>query len=307
MSGARESEWVEIEVAVRDPEAADVAGVLSTTVTGADAGVELRPPGIVFWVPRRFGERALREVRAALSSLATGGIPVDANRVRLRLAAPEAEWRDAWKRHFRATRVSPHIVIVPSWDTYTPVPGDVVLAIDPGRAFGTGAHASTRLCLVELDALAAAYAGAEPTAIHRFLDVGTGSGILSVAAAKLWPASGGLAIDTDPVAVEVATENVQRNQVAARVTCATMPIEVIDERFDLVIANIQADVLLSLRDAVLRSVASAGTLILSGLLSDGVEEVAREYTLAPGLKRVRVRRLADDPEWSAVVFQRGGA
>jgi precorrin-6B methylase 2 len=136
----------------------------------------------------------------------------------------------------------------------------------------------------------------ESPKVTRFLDIGTGSGILAIAAAKLWPASRGLAIDIDPVAVEVATENAQRNGVAGRVSCAPTPLGAVQERFDLVMANIQMDVLRSLRDAVVQRIAPGGILILSGLLDEEARDVARWYALLPGIQTLRLRQCADDPE-----------
>jgi hypothetical protein len=101
MSDERQTEWVEIAIPVPHVDAAEVAGFLATTVAAARAGVELREESIIFWVPLNEGDGALRETRAAVSALVAGGIAVDPARVELQPAAPEAEWRDAWKRYFR--------------------------------------------------------------------------------------------------------------------------------------------------------------------------------------------------------------
>ncbi len=299
----RRDDWLEVEVGVDSDYAAEVAGALATSVDRARAGVELRPGSIVFWVRSTEGDDAAREVRAALTALARGGMAVDPARVRLRPAQPESEWRDGWKRHFRVTRVSSRVVVVPSWEAYVARPDDVVLDMDPGRAFGTGAHASTRLCLVELDAMSlGGHAGRR--AVRRFLDVGTGSGILAVAAAKLWPAASGVAIDIDPEAVAAAMENRDRNGVADRLVCAAAPVTAIAGTFDLVTANIQADVLESLREAIIERAAPGGTVILSGLLSGEAEAVGTAYAALPGCRLAGLRRLADDPEWSCAVIER---
>lgn len=296
-------DWLEVEVDVGPGDAAEVAGALTTSVDHARAGVELRPGGIVFWVRAAEGEAAVRDTRAALAALARGGMAAGPARVRLRPAQPESEWRDAWKRHFGVTRVSSRIVVVPSWEAYVARPDDVVLDLDPGRAFGTGAHASTRLCLAELDAMSlGGRAGARE--VRRFLDVGTGSGILAIAAAKLWPAASGVAIDVDPEAVAAASENRDRNGVGDRLVCAAAPVAAIVGRFDLVTANIQADVLEPLREAIISRTAPGGTVILSGLLSGEAEGVGAVYAALPGCRLVGLRRLADDPEWSCVVIER---
>jgi len=314
MSGGTETEWVEIEVPVESDDAPEVAGYVATTVHGARAGVELRGASIVFWVPRREGESALREARAAVSTLAAGGVDVDPGRVQMNLATPESEWRDGWKKYFRVTRVSPRLVIVPSWEHYAATAGDVILEVDPGRAFGTGAHASTRLCLIEIDALSSPDPATVPGkrwTVARFLDVGTGSGILAVAAAKLWPESTGVVVDIDPVAVEVAMENAERNRVGARVGSASVDLGAIEEQFDLVMANIEADVLRLLRETIVQRVAPGGILILSGLLEEEVEDVARGYAALSGFEIVRIRRAEslskDDLEWCAATLRRVAA
>jgi ribosomal protein L11 methyltransferase len=309
MSGESGSDWVEIVVPVGGAEAAgvaDIAGVLTTMVEGARSGVEVRPAGIVFWTTRADAGRVLRETRAAITMLAAHGARVDPHAVRQEAASPESEWRDAWKRHFGVTRVSRRLVIVPSWERFSPGPGDVVLEIDPGRAFGTGAHASTRLCLTELDQLAAGGSSLPGSGrpVRRFLDLGTGSGILAVAAAKLWPESSGVATDVDPMAVEVAAETAQRNDVVEQITCTERPIDAIEERFDLVTANIVAEVLRPLRATIADRVAGGGVVILSGLLAEEAPEVAEAYAALPHLEIVRVRTAAGDgTEWSSVLLR----
>ena len=126
-------------------------------------------------------------------------------------ALQEEDWANAWKQHYAVLRVGERIVIVPSWLEHTPAPEDVVLHLDPGMAFGTGLHPTTRLCLRLLERYT------RPG--QRALDLGTGSGILAIAAARLG-ADAVLALDNDPVAVAVAAENVARNGVSERVTVA---------------------------------------------------------------------------------------
>src|SRR5690606_26457499 len=121
------------------------------------------------------------------------------------------DWANAWKEHYRVLRVGERIVVVPSWLEYEAAPGDVVLQLDPGMAFGTGLHPTTQLCLRLLERYA------RPGL--RTLDIGTGSGILAIAAAKLG-AGPILALDNDPVAVGVAAENTARNGVADLVSAA---------------------------------------------------------------------------------------
>jgi ribosomal protein L11 methyltransferase len=207
----------------------------------------------------------------------------------MRPAAPEAEWRDAWKRHFRTVRLTRQIVVVPSWDSHEPTKGDRVIHLDPGQAFGTGAHVSTRLVLEIMQELADG--GARP---GRVLDLGTGSGILALAAAALWPEAEVHAVDNDPVAVEVARENAALNGAQMALGLEWPP-----GTFDLVIANIQADVLVELAGAL--APRAAGHLILSGLLSEQVHRVAAAY-VASGLTLVRTAPGREDPAWGAALL-----
>jgi ribosomal protein L11 methyltransferase len=221
---------------------------------------------------------------------------VDPARVRSAEAVPEAEWRDAWKRYFRITRVTRQFVIVPSWERFEAGPDDVAIALDPGMAFGTGTHASTRLVLEELQALADA--GGVPA---RVLDVGCGSGILAIAAALRWPGATCEAIDVDPLAVAATAENAAGNGVAARIAASATPVEDVREQFPIVLANIQAHVLRQLMAALIARVAPGGTLILSGLLTPQAAPLADEL-VAAGMRLVHVRASEADREWSVAVL-----
>jgi ribosomal protein L11 methyltransferase len=233
-----------------------------------------------------------------VAAFAEAGLGVDPSTVRAQPALPEAEWRDAWKRYFHVTRISPRIVVVPSWETYEPTATDVVIALDPGMAFGTGTHASTRLVLEELDRLAA-----ERPAPARVLDVGAGSGILAIAAVKLWPAATVVAVDNDPIAVAACAENAGVNAVGDRIASAATPVGDVDGQFDLVLANIQAHVLRELLPGIAPRVAPGGTLVMSGLLSPQAEAVAEDYA-AVGFKVEAIRPSAADPAWSSAVLRR---
>jgi ribosomal protein L11 methyltransferase len=285
------TEWIEL-VLPAGALAEEVAALLADDPVAA-AGVELRGEDIVLWAPAAEADAALGALRAAAERLAASGLPVDPAGVTARPAVPEDEWRDAWKKHFRVDHVTPRLVIVPSWEPYTPAAGEVTLDLDPGRAFGTGSHASTRLCLRELDKI--------ERRVARFLDVGSGSGILSIAAAKLHPAATGVALDVDPIAVDAARENLERNGVSARVSVGDQPLEALDGVFDLVLANIQADVLEALAPSLAARVGGGGLAVLSGLLTPQTSGIAAIYARA-GMEVVATRVSVDDPEWSALVL-----
>lgn len=292
------SDWVEIIVPATAVDVDEVAALLADACEPAREGTEIRGDEVVIWAPLAASEAALAEVRAAVAAFAEAGLGVDPSTVRAQPGLPEAEWRDAWKKYFHVTRVTPRIVVVPSWERHEAAPGEVVIDLDPGMAFGTGTHASTRLVLAELDRLAGE--GASP---DRVLDVGAGSGILAIAAAKLWPAASIQAIDNDPIAVAACGENVAHNGVTARVASAGTPVEEVVGAFPLVLANIQAHVLRALADALTARVAAGGTLVLSGLLTPQAPAVADEY-VARGLTLVALHESPDDAAWSSAVLNR---
>src|SRR3569833_413452 len=218
---ARPPTW--IELAVDDP--SELADLMATVLQElADGGIEIRDAGtllkaapgrsvVVARVVPAFRDQALEALaettaRAKAAGLATDGVAVGER------ASHEDEWRDVWKQFFRATRVGRSFIVRPSWDPGAITTADRVIDLDPGRAFGTGGHATTRLVIRLSEELGRDDLPPDTApAVRRFLDLGCGSGILSSAAALLWPAATGLAVDVDPEATACAQENLQRNQI----------------------------------------------------------------------------------------------
>jgi ribosomal protein L11 methyltransferase len=196
-------------------------------------------------------------------------------------------WRDGWRAYWKPMRVGERLVVVPSWEKYEPEPRDIVLALDPGQAFGTGTHETTQLLLAELERRV--QPGVE------LLDVGTGSGILSIAALKLGAARA-TALDTDPLAVDAARENASRNGVATQLSAADTAVEMLTGRFPLVIANIEARVLVPLAAAIAARVAPGGLLLLSGLLATDVDATRAAYPEFSELAR------PERGDWRALVL-----
>jgi ribosomal protein L11 methyltransferase len=289
-------DWVEIVVPVGAVDVDDIAALIASEVQAAAAGTEQRGDEVVFWVAADAVAPALAETRDAVARWAAGGAAVDPARVRTAAAMPEAQWRDAWKRYFKVSHLTRQFVVVPSWETYAPKDGEVVIDLDPGMAFGTGTHASTRLVLEHLQELADA--GAAPS---RILDVGCGSGILAIAAVKRWPAATCVAVDNDPIAVQATGDNAAVNRVADRIAASTQSLEQITERFPLVLANIQAHVLRELRAQLVAHTAPGGSLILSGLLTPQAAPLADEF-VAAGMRLVTIKTSHDDAQWSSVVL-----
>ena len=236
-------------------------------------------------------EFLLASAEAALATARAAGLPVDPVAICER-QADESEWRDVWKQFFRATRVGRRFTVRPSWDPGPAPAGEFVIDLDPGRAFGTGAHPSTRLAI----ALAENVREERPR-IARFLDLGCGSGILSIAASRLWPAAAGLAIDNDPEATECSQENIERNHVD-NVAIVTGTLEKAETTFDLILANIQADVLCDLVPAMAAKLAPGGRVILSGILSDQSDDVLVAYASAGFAMASR----HDEGEWTGLLL-----
>ncbi|MBI4199050.1 MAG: 50S ribosomal protein L11 methyltransferase [Chloroflexi bacterium] len=206
----------------------------------------------------------------------------------------EEDWEVAWKAHFSAIRIGARLVVSPSWQEYAPAPGEVVVTLDPGMAFGTGHHPTTRMCLEELERRV------EPGA--QVLDLGTGSGILAIAAAKLRAAQV-LALDLDLTAVRVARANVAVNGVGGRVKVAPGSLphpRIPPSSFDLIVANITTQVLVEKAPALAQASKPSGILIASGVLRASREEMKRALQQV-GL---RVEGLRHEGDWMALAARR---
>ncbi|GAB4364973.1 MAG: 50S ribosomal protein L11 methyltransferase [Deltaproteobacteria bacterium] len=206
-------------------------------------------------------------------------------------------WAEKWKEHFKPQRIGKRITVKPSWEPYRAGPDEVVLTIDPGQAFGTGTHESTRMCLRLIERL---FSSGDPPA--RVLDFGTGTGILGIAAARLGAART-LGTDIDPKAVETANENARINGVADRFEAGNTPLLDIRERFDLIAANILAEILVDLKREIGALCDPGGRLILSGILSEKRAWVAGEYA-AQGF---RLEDRLEEGPWTALLLRREAA
>lgn len=297
------TDWLEIAIRTESPELEDIAALVSTTVPAAHSGTELREGEIVFWVLVEHAEQVLAETKRAIAELASQGIDVAPDNVVAQPALPEEEWRDAWKRYFHIIRLTRQIVVVPSWEdieTWSErTPDDALIHLDPGQAFGTGAHASTRLVLTGMQLLRDG--GFQP---RSFVDVGTGSGILAIAAVRLWPTLRGVAVDTDPIAVSTAAENAAKNGVGKQIDCTMTLVGALGRSFDLVLANIRAPILTELSAEIAARVAPNGRLLLSGLLSTEAAAVAQVYVDRHGFRVDAIRPSEYDAEWSGAELHR---
>ena len=202
----------------------------------------------------------------------------------------EEDWADSWKAFFYPERVSRHIVVKPTWRNYSPEPGDTVLEIDPGMAFGTGTHPTTALCITMIEKYL------QPG--DTFLDVGTGSGILMAAASKLG-AKRGLGIDNDPLAVQIARKNLLLNGADPekfKVQTGDL-VSVVAKPYDLVVANILSEVIVLLLDGLPDKMTRGGIVVTSGIIEKNQDAVT-EKMAAKGLEILEIHRKEG---WVAIV------
>ncbi|MGA1795600.1 MAG: 50S ribosomal protein L11 methyltransferase [bacterium] len=204
-------------------------------------------------------------------------------------AVDEEDWAESWKAYFRPQRISGRIVVTPTWRAYDPAPHDIVVTIDPGMAFGTGTHPSTRLCVILIERYLQKG--------DSVLDVGAGSGILLIAAAKLG-AGKGLGIDSDQVAVDVAGENLSLNRTCYecfRVQRGDLLDEVHDA-FDMVVANITSEVIDALIPRLHTVLRHGGIFICSGIVEENQGRIT-DRLLGAGFE---VMETASQEGWTAM-------
>ncbi len=202
-------------------------------------------------------------------------------------------WRDAWREHWKATRLGSRIVVVPTWVEYEPEPNDIVMRLDPGRAFGTGQHASTALASAAVEKHVAS--GVR----DPIIDLGCGSGILSFVALVLGTERA-IACDIDPDAVASTRENAVLLGLADRLDARVGGVDAVPETSRLVVANIEAAVLVPLASQVAARVAPGGRLVLSGIL-EAQEDAVRAAYEAVGLRFVGA---AVRDGWTCPEFER---
>ncbi len=201
----------------------------------------------------------------------------------------EADWANAWKAYYKPTKVGQRVVVRPTWEDYAMQEGDLIIELDPGMAFGTGTHETTSMCIRELEK----YVNKD----SKVFDIGCGSGILAIAAAKLG-AKEVVAVDLDEVAVKVAKENVLENKVEKSVSVMHGNLtDVIKDKADVIVANIIADIIKILAKDVQNFMKEDAIFISSGIILDKVEEV-KESLIENGFEIVEVQKLG---EWSAIV------
>ena len=209
----------------------------------------------------------------------------------VRLVSDDA-WAEVWKKYYKPFYAGDHLVVKPTWEAFDPKPGDRIIELDPGMAFGSGTHETTGMCISLLE-----------ETIHggeRIIDVGTGSGILAIAAALLGAGSV-LAVDIDPDAVRVARENAEHNHVDNLVSVVEGNLlDRIDETCDICVANIISDVIISFAQPLMRHIVPGGLFICSGIVRERTEEVRTALENAG----FRILKTVRRGEWTAFLCGR---
>jgi len=234
----------------------------------------IEPAVTVFFADDEEGRSKSNDVRKAIEelakSVAEGRYGAEADLGELSVSAKVEDdvlWRDKWKEYFKPTKLSNNIVVKPTWCEYEPNEEDIVIEIDPGMAFGTGTHETTMLCIRMIEKYM--HGG------YKVLDVGSGSGILSIAAAKLG-ASDVLGIDIDEDAVRVSNENYELNGVSDRAKAIVGDLTVgVDYKANIVVANLLADIVMRLSKDTKRHLEEKGIFITSGILTEKSEAVEK--------------------------------
>lgn len=205
----------------------------------------------------------------------------------------DEDWSENWKKYFHPEKVGSLIVIKPTWEDYTASPDDIVIELDPGAAFGTGTHPTTAMCIRELELLVRGG--------MRVFDVGTGSGVLSIAAARLGAADV-TAMDYDRTAVNVAEENIRQNRLEGQIrTGISDLLKSFEGQADLIVANIIADIIIRLFEELDEHLAPGGHLLTSGIIAERLPDVT-EACLTRGFT---VDKVIEEKGWAAMVISRG--
>jgi len=208
----------------------------------------------------------------------------------------DPDWEEQWKKYFKPLRISKDIVVKPTWERYTPTGRDIVIEIDPGMAFGTGQHPSTRMCIKALEDILLKDRSIEK---WKALDVGTGTGILGISCAKLG-AEKVVCLDIDSKALEISRKNIAINRVEDRVEIINEDVLMCDDTFDLIVANLTAETLLKLRSHLISIVGTGGYLIISGII-DQDRTVIEEGFLT---NNVTLHSVITEKEWVCYILKK---
>ncbi len=266
-------------------------GKPAATYTNADTGVSIvtgysiKPPALL--------KKVMTQVTEGVQQLTQFGLSVGEGTIVMK-KVPREDWAESWKKFFKTIEIRPALLVKPSWSKHKAKPRQSVVILDPGLSFGTGQHPTTHFCLSQLVALREGGGS--------FLDMGTGTGILAIAAAKLGykPVKG---FDFDPVAVRVAKENARRNRVEERLSftrqdLTKLPVTSL-RRVDLICANLMADLLVSHCSTILNRLKPGGHIVLAGILISQFASVQAAFEK----KGCRLITSQAENEWQSGLFK----
>ena len=230
-------------------------------------------------------------IKEKIRNLTEFGLSIGSGTVELSNVNQE-DWESAWKQYFKPVHVTDRIVVKPEWEEYSPQEGEIVIEIDPGMAFGTGTHETTSMCINQIEK--------NLKSGDTVIDIGCGSGILSMAAVLLG-AEKATGVDLDPVAVRVALENVELNNLQDKIEILHGNLtDVIREKADIVVANIMADIILILLEDVREFIKDDGLFISSGIIQE--KRAAVEARLLE--KNFSIVEVETKGEWCAITAQK---
>lgn len=298
-----ERTWIEIRIEVPDRLQEEAALYLTEWsgrgVVLEDDSLQVESTGLVgikvYFPAEEYGPVQQAELQQYLQRLESLGYRLGRLLIR---NVREEDWAEAWKAHFKPVKLTRRIVIRPPWGRYLPQPSEIVITVYPGMAFGTGRHPTTRLCLQALEEMLAERPDPARPEPWTALDVGTGTGILALAAARFGAQV--LAIDIDPEALAAARKNILLNQLEERIRAEDLPLATIRQQFDLILANLTALDLRSLAEPLAGRLQPGGRLIASGILQDEVSPLLAAFQ-NQGLQMTRTYTGED---WVALVFGR---
>jgi ribosomal protein L11 methyltransferase len=208
----------------------------------------------------------------------------------------DPNWGEQWKKYFKPIRVSNNIIVKPTWERYTPSSRDIVIEIDPGMAFGTGQHASTRMCIEAIEDVMMKDRSIKE---WKVLDVGCGTGILGITAAKMG-AQDVICVDIDKKAVEIAGENAAINNVEGSLHISNKNVATINNPRNLIIANLTAKLLLNLRPHLIQLLLPEGYMIISGIIELDAKNIEEQFSADP----LTLHRMITEKEWVCYVLKK---
>jgi ribosomal protein L11 methyltransferase len=281
---------------------AELLGAIFNRNASSHFNVEKQTSVVSVFLPEKVSREGREAVREGLKRIKTCGLKIGAGKIKTAKVRKE-DWAESWKRHFKPINIGNSLLVKPTWSKKHPRKNQAVVVLDPGLSFGTGQHPTTEFCLREICRVGAArqQSSRRLDATKSFLDIGTGSGILAIAAAKLGynPVR---AIDFDPEAVRIARTNTKANGVLGKIKISRGDVTKLStkpkEQFDLVCANLISNLLIAERRKIAAELKPGGVLVLAGVLKSEFLDVQKEFE-SLGLQLISSR---SKKEWRSGSF-----